>query len=158
MPLASLADQPRREQIERRLASFHPRVERRWGTLTPGGAMCHLAICYEMVLGGGACSERTGPLERSLFRWGALHLPIRWARGYPTLPELVEGAPGVQPQGFADDRRRLLAAFAAFAAAPATGSDSIAGRAHPIFGPLTHWEWMRWGYLHADHHLRQFGL
>ena len=22
----------------------------------------------------------------------------------------------------------------------------------------TEWEWMRWGYLHADHHLRQFGL
>ena len=24
------------------------------------------------------------------------------------------------------------------------------------FGPLTDAEWMRWGYLHMDHHLRQF--
>jgi hypothetical protein len=29
---------------------------------------------------------------------------------------------------------------------------------HPMFGDLTSWQWMRWGYLHTDHHLRQFGL
>ena len=28
---------------------------------------------------------------------------------------------------------------------------------HGMFGPMTHWDWMRWGYLHTDHHLRQFG-
>jgi len=28
---------------------------------------------------------------------------------------------------------------------------------HPIFGAMKPWDWMRWGYLHADHHLRQFG-
>ena len=29
---------------------------------------------------------------------------------------------------------------------------------HPIFGPLTTSQWMRWGYLHVYHHLRQFGV
>jgi hypothetical protein len=28
---------------------------------------------------------------------------------------------------------------------------------HPMFGGMTAKDWMRWGYLHADHHLRQFG-
>ena len=28
---------------------------------------------------------------------------------------------------------------------------------HPMFGPMSAADWMRWGYLHADHHLRQFG-
>jgi hypothetical protein len=28
---------------------------------------------------------------------------------------------------------------------------------HPMFGAMTTLEWMRWGYLHTDHHLRQFG-
>jgi hypothetical protein len=28
---------------------------------------------------------------------------------------------------------------------------------HSIFGSMTNQDWMRWGYLHADHHLRQFG-
>jgi len=37
-------------------------------------------------------------------------------------------------------------------------SDSVdVSIARPIFGPLTRAEWLRWGYLHADHHLRQFG-
>ena len=28
---------------------------------------------------------------------------------------------------------------------------------HPFFGDMSEAEWMRWGYLHCDHHLRQFG-
>lgn len=28
---------------------------------------------------------------------------------------------------------------------------------HSIFGPMTSAEWLRWGHLHLDHHLRQFG-
>jgi hypothetical protein len=31
-------------------------------------------------------------------------------------------------------------------------------RTHPIFGALSARDWLRWGYLHADHHLRQFGV
>jgi hypothetical protein len=30
--------------------------------------------------------------------------------------------------------------------------------AHPIFGKMSETDWMRWAYLHVDHHLRQFGL
>lgn len=28
---------------------------------------------------------------------------------------------------------------------------------HPFFGLLTDEDWMRWGSLHIDHHLGQFG-
>jgi len=28
---------------------------------------------------------------------------------------------------------------------------------HPLFGPMSETQWLRWGYLHVDHHLRQFG-
>ena len=31
-------------------------------------------------------------------------------------------------------------------------------RPHPVFGPMTRGAWLRWGYLHTDHHLRQFGV
>jgi len=30
-------------------------------------------------------------------------------------------------------------------------------RPHPIFGWMSEASWMRWAYLHTDHHLRQFG-
>ena len=26
-----------------------------------------------------------------------------------------------------------------------------------LWGKMSARDWMRWGYLHADHHLRQFG-
>jgi hypothetical protein len=32
------------------------------------------------------------------------------------------------------------------------------GHAHSFFGRLSRTEWLRWGYLHMDHHLRQFGV
>ncbi len=153
MPLPSLLDAVLRTETRTRLASFHLEVKRRWGTLTPGGAICHLAVCYELVPAGGSITQRTGLLQRTVFRYGALHVPLRWPKGYPTLPELVEGQPGVRPGVFDQDRARLLTAFDQFIVSP-----DVRGRAHPIFGPLTQWEWMRWGYLHADHHLRQFGL
>ena len=121
--------------------------------MTAGEAVCHLAICYQVVVGGGVVRERTGPVQRTVFKYAALHTPVQWAHGYPTLPELKAGAPGVIPMHFDDDRQRLLESFDGFLASPVRDS-----AAHPIFGPLTQWEWMRWGYLHADHHLRQFGL
>ena len=31
------------------------------------------------------------------------------------------------------------------------------GLRHPTLGPMSRAQWLRWGYLHADHHLRQFG-
>ena len=153
MPLLSLQDAGVRRETRARLASFHPEAKRRWGRLSLGGALCHLALSYEMAAGLTTCGERTGLLQRSAFRYLALHVPVQWARGYPTLPELVEGASGVRPGDFACNRARLLTGYEQFLV-----SDVRIGRAHPIFGPLTGWEWMRWGYLHADHHLRQFGL
>ena len=115
--------------------------------------MCHLAGAYEMAADSLAVPDRSGPVPRSLLRFFALHVPVRWPRGVATVPELVEGEPRVRPGVFDLDHARLLAAYSRFAGLPA-----MAGRAHPIFGPLTYWEWMRWGYLHGDHHLRQFGL
>jgi hypothetical protein len=29
---------------------------------------------------------------------------------------------------------------------------------HPMFGRMTTVQWQRWGWLHMDHHLRQFGV
>ena len=28
---------------------------------------------------------------------------------------------------------------------------------HSLFGKLSYVDWMRWGYVHTDNHLRQFG-
>ena len=63
-------------------------------------------------------------------------------------------AGGTPPIEFAQDKATLAAAIDRFARKPRTFEFSR----HPFFGDLTEWEWMRWGYLHADHHFRQFGV
>ncbi len=153
MPLPTLLDTALRAHTRNRLSRFSPDVLRVWGVMTPAEAVCHLDISYRMVVGRVSAQERTGLLQRTAFKYLALHRNIRWARGYPTLPEVKAGAPGVIPQDFVADRERLLADYDAF-----VQTTTLAGTRHPIFGPMTEWEWMRWGYLHADHHLRQFGL
>jgi hypothetical protein len=54
---------------------------------------------------------------------------------------------------FADDRDRAVALLRQLA----TAGQSLAA-AHPAFGRMARGDWMRYAYLHTDHHLRQFGL
>ena len=61
---------------------------------------------------------------------------------------------GTKPKDLATDVAELQALVERMAA-PET---DLEGHAHPLFGPLSSAEWVRWGYLHMDHHLRQFGV
>ena len=55
---------------------------------------------------------------------------------------------------FASDLERAVGLLRQLAiAAP----DALVDR-HPILGPMTRAQWMRWAFLHTDHHLRQVGL
>ncbi len=69
----------------------------------------------------------------------------------PTPPEINQQIGGTPPADFAADRATLLAKLDQFTRSSGPWSP------HPIFGTMTTAEWMRWGYLHTDHHLRQFG-
>jgi hypothetical protein len=58
---------------------------------------------------------------------------------------------GTPPADFAVDHTTLIAKLDQFVRYSGPWSP------HPFFGEMTTREWMRWGYLHTDHHLRQFG-
>ncbi len=88
---------------------------------------------------------------RNLIRPLALHIPLRWARNMPTVPQVDQRRGGTPPSTFANDQAKVLASLTRCFDHP-----SWASRAHPIVGPLTQWEWSRWAWLHTDHHLRQF--
>jgi hypothetical protein len=76
---------------------------------------------------------------------------LRWTKNLKTTPELVraiEEGPGTDFQaavGAAIERMEALTLEPNLAAS------------HPMFGAMSSADWLRWGYLHADHHLRQFG-
>jgi hypothetical protein len=114
--------------------------------------VCHLSDSFLAVTGQREVSHATGVLERTIAKWIALYLPVRWPAGIRTRPELDQEIAGTRPADFAADVARLEALLEVVTA-PVPG-----WHLHPIFGRMSEAAWLRWGYLHMDHHLRQFGV
>ena len=139
--------------ILQRLATLRLDNKRRWGKMTVQQMVCHLSDSFRAVTGHMAVSAATGPLQRTVVKWVALYAPMPWPPGLPTRPELDQTRDaGTRPGEFAADVAELARLASGFA------SDQLgcARPEHPIFGLMSHRDWMRWGYLHMDHHLRQF--
>lgn len=114
--------------------------------------LCHLTDSYLVALGEKKAASATGLLQRTVFKYIALRTPLRWPKGLPTMPEVDQGKGGTAPLQFSQDQQKLASTLQRFCdnlQEPCT--------THPLFGPMTREDWWRWGYLHADHHLRQFG-
>jgi hypothetical protein len=147
--LSNLAD---RQNISLRLRELSPEDGARWGLMTVHQMVCHLDDSYKVALGEKKASQATGFLQRTLLKWLALQTPIQWGKGFRTRPEIEQGKGGSVPIEFRQDLASLLSTLSRFC-------DGLPRPCvpHPIFGEMTAHNWMRWGYLHADHHLRQFG-
>ncbi len=142
-----------REAVKERILSLTPQDQRLWGKMSVHQMLCHLADSSRLALGEKSASPATGPLQRTIIKWAALYLPLPWPKDASTRPEMEQGVGGTAPTTFEDDRQRLLTTLSRFAV-----PDSLnLAIPHPIFGVLTREQWLRWAYLHADHHLRQFG-
>src|ERR1019366_1889743 len=140
-----------------RLGKVWPGSTRKWGKMTPHEMICDLTDSFDLALGGKSASSASGLFQRTVMKWGALYFPLEWPKGVPTRPEMEQGTGRAfgakQPGDFEHDRARLIELMARFAACT-----DFADRFHPIFGTMTAVQWQRWGLLHADHHLRQFGV
>jgi hypothetical protein len=116
--------------------------------------LCHLNDSYRVAMGERKVSSATGLFQRTVMKWGGLYVPLPWPKNVATRPEIDQcSGGGTPPSDFERDRRELAALVKRFAAP----DRDLAWAPHPIFGSMSEWEWMRWGYVHADHHLRQFG-
>jgi Protein of unknown function (DUF1569) len=69
------------------------------------------------------------------------------------VPELDQNRAGTAPSEFRRDVDEVLRLMNRMAARP----QDFTRQAHPHFRQLSEPEWMRLGYLHVNHHLRQFG-
>jgi hypothetical protein len=151
--MKTLANSEDTAEIIGRLASIGSASRRRWGAMTVSQMICHLSDAFSVALGDRAAKPIKNRYNGPLMRWVALWLPLPWPHGVPTVPECDATIGGTLPAELERDKGELLAMLQRFAA----HSNVVAQHAHPFFGPLTEKEWMRWGYLHMDHHLRQFG-
>jgi hypothetical protein len=115
--------------------------------------ICHLCDSCRMAMGEKPVSDATGRLQRTVVKWIALYLPVRWPPGIPTRPEVDQQVAGTRPVEFAAD----VAELEALLELVTTREKGFEWPVHPIFGRMSRGAWLRWAYLHTDHHLRQFG-
>ena len=140
-------------EIVRRLRTLRPDTPRLWGRMSSHQTICHLADGYRMAVGQKRVAETGGPLHRTVLKALVLYGPLRWPAGVPTSPELDQRHEGTTPAEFASDLLELERLLAFLCSRPA----DFRWSRHPVFGRMSRAWWLRWGYLHADHHLRQFG-
>ena len=138
--------------ILRRLRTVRPEQPARWGRMSAHQMICHLADALFVASGEKTVTPATGLFQRTIIKWVALYAPLRWPPGIPTPVEIDQEAGGTRPQDFTADVARVESLLRRFA----EESRAIRGE-HPVFGRMSKKAWLRWGYLHADHHLRQFG-
>ena len=115
--------------------------------------ICHLSDSFRIATGEKRASDASGRMQRTLVKWIALYAPVRWPPGIPTRPEVDQQCGGTRPVDFAADVAELEALLEVIT----TREREFDWPVHPIFGTMSQAAWLRWAYLHADHHLRQFG-
>lgn len=133
----------------RRLAPTQPGL---WGTMKAQQMVLHIGDACAAVLKQRAFSARPRGGSAGLLRLIVLYLLPRMPRGVKSGAN--PAAAVVEPAAFAQDLERAVTLLQQVA----TGAPDALVDRHPIFGPMTRADWMRWAFLHTDHHLRQFGL
>jgi hypothetical protein len=151
--MKTLDDTGVQESLSLRIAELRPDSPRRWGKMSAHQMICHLNDSFLACLGEKAASSATGPFQRTIMKWMALYFPARWPKNIQTRPEVEQGVGGTCPTDFTSDRDTLLKLIKRFC----NGNCEFREQAHPIFGKMKDREWLRWAYLHVDHHIRQFG-
>jgi len=149
----SLANSADKQDVLRRLARVQSDSQRRWGRMSAHQMICHLADGFHLYTGEKQVAPVGGIYPSRVLRWFALWAPMKWPKGFQTMKELdQQGGGGTSPSEFARDQQELTALLERFTATPR----DYTFPEHPHFGAMSERDWMRLGYLHADHHLRQF--
>ena len=152
--MKSLSQEVSTAEILRRLHALRPDSVPRWGRMSAHQAVCHLSDSFRMAIGQKVASPASGPLQRTIVKWVALYFPSQWPAGILTRPEIDQQCGGTRPLDFAGD----VAELEKFVKLISTRGRDVDWPEHPIFGRMSSSEWLRWAYLHMDHHLRQFGV
>jgi hypothetical protein len=153
--MKTLVNEADRKSVLDRLSRLTPDCRRQWGRMTPHQMVCHLNDSFKSVIGERQLSgDKSNLLTRTVVRWLALYAPLKWPHGVPTMAENDQERGGTPP----DEFQRDLAALTFMIDRLTRAERDFQWGRHPLFAEMSERDWMRWGYLHVDHHLRQFGL
>jgi hypothetical protein len=122
-----------------------------WGKMTAGQMVRHLSCAYDVALGDREVAPLKATIPPPVMKWIALRSGLRWPKNVATTPELIRALEEECSGNFMDSVRETAEKMELVA------KGTRWTRQHPMFGAMSAKDWMRWGYLHANHHLRQFG-
>jgi hypothetical protein len=148
--MKSLASREVLLETRERLRRLTPEDRALWGKMSATQMVRHLSCSYDVAL----ADRRVGPMKGPppwLLKFAALRSGLRWPQNTETTPEIKQALEEESTATFVE----LVDETVQKMGAVATGTRRNAS--HPMFGKMSAKDWMRWGYLHADHHLRQFG-
>lgn len=148
--MKSLASEKVLSETRERLSNLKVEDRARWGVMTATQMVRHLNHAYDVALGERTIEPIKGA-PPALVKWVALRSGLRWPKNLPTAPDLLRALDEAESNAFEGWIKTATEKMEAVA------SGRRYQREHPMFGPMSASDWMRWGYLHADHHLRQFG-
>jgi hypothetical protein len=141
------------QEILGRLQTLSPDEPASWGRMNATLMVEHLVESFKLPLKELAAAVPKHSVIRGPHgRWLALRSGLPWGKNMRTLPEIDMVARAPMNIDFPSEKAALIVLIDRFCLTPA---DALLD-AHPLLGKFTREDWMRWGYLHADHHLRQF--
>jgi uncharacterized protein DUF1569 len=151
--MKSLAHRENKQELLSRLGNVRASSRRRWGKMSAPQMICHLSDAFRLYMGLIPVVPLGFPFPSKLLRFGALWVPMPWPRAFPTVPEADQEKSGTPPEDFERDVAEVMRLLHRFTSVPR----DFEWPAHPHLGRMSDAEWMRLGYLHTNHHLRQFG-
>lgn len=140
--------------IRSRMGKLAPDQRPHWGTMTPHEMICHLSDALRHPLGDRPAVIPPPSWFRHVFlKWLVLWVIPRYPKGAMTKAAFDPRRDGTKPADFARDLAELDRLTGRFVA----GAGKITVE-HTRFGPMRGSDWLRWWWMHTDHHLRQFGV
>ncbi len=138
----------------RRFKALTPESRGRWGRMSVEQMLCHVSDYLRLPFGEVPSPDRSTVLTRGV-GWLLMRLPLSFPKNLRTLRELDQDREfSTKPAAFEADRDRLLAQLDRFAQTPETADWAP----NTLFGTIGKQGWGRVGWIHLDHHLRQFGV
>lgn len=155
--MKSLADDQARTELLERLEKLDENSQRRWGKMNVNQMLCHLADAFIVLQQDNMPAKPPNIFKKSqqkLLTTIAIYSGIPAPRGIQTAPAVDQEKFGTAPTEFYEDKQRMIAAMHQYSAKDRSYENCY----HPIFGELSPKHWQCFGYLHVDHHFRQFGV
>jgi hypothetical protein len=150
MSTANMHDRVDRTAIAERVQRLRTDSTRQWGKMSVDQMVWHLNETLRMATGDlHVPSKGYSRLKQAIFKFMVLHLPFPKEKGQASR-ELI----ATSNYDLAAEQRRFPMLLEYVANKDITGP----WPEHPFLGKISGAEWSRLMHIHADHHLRQFGV